>query len=81
MIGEAERQTLGESKTMNRHRQQHKAPVRADPSPIGSGCDFLAGDRWKRQRPEGIVGESRRGWCEVPKRTGLRNPTLRQMRA
>ena len=69
------------AKTRIAHRQQHDAAVGADATAIERGCDFLAGDRWKRERQEVIVGHGERGWREVANGIGVSNHTLRQINA
>jgi hypothetical protein len=81
MVGEATCHSVGEAKTPIGHRQQHDAAVGADATAIESGCDFLAGDRWKRERQEVIVGHGERGWREVANGIGVSNQTLRQINA
>ncbi len=59
-----------------RRSKQRHAPDRIEGSPLEAGCDFLAGDRWKRERQEVIVGHGERGWREVANVIGVGNHFL-----
>ena len=62
MVGEATREITAKAKGPISYRQQHEAAAGADACAIECACDFLAGDRWRQERGETVVGRAGRLW-------------------
>jgi hypothetical protein len=76
-IRKTARQSFGDAKTPLRHRKQHHAAVRGEPTAVESGCDWLARNGWKRERRKIIVGH---GEGEA-RRVGVSTQILRSLSA
>ncbi len=74
------REPVGDPQTTLGHRQQHDAAVRREATAVEIGCDFLAGDGWKRKRQDRSVGHGGRGWRDALEWIGVSNQILRRIR-
>ncbi len=64
-LREDTRQLLRHPDTPVRHRQQHDAPIGGQPPTVKRGFDLLAGNSWKPERQNRIVGHGECG-CPMP---------------
>ena len=54
-------ETRGGAEATLRHREQHHAAIRGEPSTIDIGCDLPAADGWKREWQHRNFGHGGRG--------------------
>ncbi len=60
-LGEHQGQLLGHPDAPVGHGEKHDAPIGGQPAAVEGGCDLLAGDSWKRERQNRIVGHGECG--------------------
>ena len=59
--------------------EQHDPAIRAEPAAIKRGGHFLAGDGWKREPQQAIIGDGGRGGLRSAARIGFSNQILQQI--